>query len=97
MASATLHQWWWHTEPLDAVQNRREQVAWHGDLDAAVKYEKLAVENLAGQPFYIAPPIKASLAKYEAEAKRREMFSLLARSFLGGSLTASWTGFTGPW
>lgn len=43
-----------------------------GDLDAAVKYEKLAVENLAGQPFYIAPPIKASLAKYEAEAKRRE-------------------------
>jgi hypothetical protein len=42
-----------------------------GDLDAALKYQKLAVENLAGQPFYIAPPIKASLAEFEAEVKRR--------------------------
>lgn len=43
-----------------------------GDLDGAVKFQKLAVERLAGEPFYISPPVKAALAKYEAESKRRE-------------------------
>jgi hypothetical protein len=32
IASATLHQWWGHTEPLDAVQNCCEQIARYGHL-----------------------------------------------------------------
>jgi hypothetical protein len=28
-ASATLHQWWWHTEPLDSLKDGREQIARH--------------------------------------------------------------------
>jgi hypothetical protein len=42
-----------------------------GDLDAAVRWSRKAVENLEGQPFFIPPPIQAALAAYEAEAESR--------------------------
>jgi len=41
-----------------------------GDLDGALRYARLAVDNLEGQPFYIPPPIRAALQGYEAEAER---------------------------
>lgn len=40
-----------------------------GDLDCAVKWARQAVENLAGQPFFVAPPIRAALENYEAQAR----------------------------
>jgi hypothetical protein len=39
-----------------------------GDLDCAVEWARQAVENLAGQPFFIGPPIRAALEDYEAQA-----------------------------
>ena len=43
-----------------------------GDLDGALEWQRKAVENLEGQPFFVPPPIKAALQQYEAEAKSRE-------------------------
>jgi len=40
-----------------------------GDLGAAVKWSRKAVENLEGQPFFVGPPIRAALQAYEAEAQ----------------------------
>jgi hypothetical protein len=43
-----------------------------GDLDEALKWSRKAVDNLAGQPFFVGPPIRAALQGYEAEAAARE-------------------------
>lgn len=43
-----------------------------GDLDAALKWSRKAVENLPGQPFFVGPPIRAALQEYEAEAQTRQ-------------------------
>jgi len=40
-----------------------------GDLGCAVKWAGQAVENLAGQPFFVGPPIRAALEDYEAQAR----------------------------
>lgn len=42
-----------------------------GDLEGAIEWQRKAVNNLEGQPFFIPPPIRAALQQYEAEAKRR--------------------------
>jgi hypothetical protein len=42
-----------------------------GDLDAAVKWSRKAVEYIEGQPFFVGPPIRAALEAYEAEAQTR--------------------------
>jgi hypothetical protein len=42
-----------------------------GDLDGAVKWCRQAVDNLAGQPFFVGPPIRAALQSYEAQAQAR--------------------------
>jgi hypothetical protein len=43
-----------------------------GDLDGAVKWSQKAVENLAGQPFFVGPAIRAALEDYEARARIRQ-------------------------
>lgn len=43
-----------------------------GDLDGALKWSRQAVENLAGQPFFVGPPIRAALQEYETEAQLRQ-------------------------
>ena len=40
-----------------------------GDLDGAIKRSRQAVDNLAGQPFFIGPPIQAALQAYESQAQ----------------------------
>ena len=42
-----------------------------GDLDCVVKWSRKAVDNLAGQPFFVGPPIRAALEEYEAQAQMR--------------------------
>ncbi len=40
-----------------------------GDLDCAVRWSSKAVDNLEGQPFFVAPPIRAALEEYQALAQ----------------------------
>jgi hypothetical protein len=43
-----------------------------GDLDGALEWSRKAADNLAGQPFFIGPAIRAELEAYEAEIRGRQ-------------------------
>jgi len=61
------------TEYKDPLQLNTLALLCHerGDLDCAVKWSRKAVDNLAGQPFFVGPPIRAALREYEAQAQMR--------------------------